>query len=74
MSTVFALYGKPDRVEVGPEGEEKSVDAYYYDSLYQKGVSLVFVAKHESQYVDDVILTGTPITNLQDPMERYGLK
>lgn len=74
MSTVFALYGKPDRVEVGPEGEEKSVDAYYYDSPYQKGVSLVFVAKHESQYVDDVILTGTPITNLQDPMERYGLK
>ena len=73
ISTILQLYGRPDRVEMGPGGE-KSVDAYYYDSPFQKGVSLVFVVRHETQYVDDVILTDSPIKNLQDPMTRYGLK
>lgn len=73
MSTVLALYGWPDKVEIGPDAD-KSVDAYYYDSPFQKGVSLVFVAKHAEQYVDDVILVSSPIMNLQEPMERYGLK
>lgn len=73
VSTILKLYGRPDRVELGPGGE-KSVDAYYYDSSFQKGVSLVFVIKHETQYVEDVILTDSPIKNLQDPMTRYGLK
>jgi hypothetical protein len=73
VSTILALYGHPDRVEIGPDAD-KSVDAYYYDSPFQKGVSLVFVLKHDTHYVDDVILTSTPISNLQDPMERYGLK
>lgn len=73
ISTILKLYGRPDRVEMGPGGE-KSVDAYYYDSSFQKGVSLVFVVRHETQYVEDVILTDSPIKNLQDPMTRYGLK
>lgn len=73
VSTILALYGRPDRVEWGPD-KEKSVDAYYYDSPYQKGVSLVIVMRHNEPYVDDVILTSTPIKNIQDPMERYGLK
>lgn len=73
ISTILKLYGRPDRVEMGPDGE-KSVDAYYYDSSFQKGVSLVFVVKHDTQYVEDVILTDSPIKNLQDPMTRYGLK
>ena len=73
ISTILKLYGRPDRVEMGPGGE-KSVDAYYYDSPFQKGVSLVFVVRHETQYVEDVILTDSPIKNLQDPMTRYGLK
>lgn len=73
ISTILQLYGRPDRVEMGPGGE-KSVDAYYYDSPFQKGVSLVFVIRHETQYVEDVILTDSPIKNLQDPMTRYGLK
>ena len=73
VSTILALYGRPDRVEWGPD-KEKSVDAYYYDSPYQKGVSLVIVVRHNEPYVDDIILTSTPIKNIQDPMERYGLK
>lgn len=73
ISTVLALYGHPNRVEIGPEAD-KSVDAYYYDSPFQKGVSLVFVVKHNEQYVDDVILLTGPITALQDPMSRYGLR
>lgn len=73
VSTILALYGRPDRVEWGPD-KEKSVDAYYYDSPYQKGVSLVIIMRHNEPYVDDVILTSTPIKNIQDPMERYGLK
>lgn len=73
ISTILKLYGRPDCVEMGP-GDEKSVDAYYYDSPFQKGVSLVFVVRHETQYVEDVILTDSPIKNLQDPMTRYGLK
>lgn len=48
--------------------------AYYYDSPYQKGVSLVIIMRHNEPYVDDIILTSTPIKNIQDPMERYGLK
>ena len=72
VSTILALYGRPDRIEWGPD-KEKSVDAYYYDSPYQKGVSLVIV-RHNEPYVDDIILTATPIKNIQDPMERYGLK
>ena len=73
VSTILALYGRPDRVEWGPD-KEKSVDAYYYDSPYQRGVSLVIIMRHNEPYVDDVILTSTPIKNIQDPMERYGLK
>lgn len=73
VSTILALYGRPDRVEWGPD-KEKSVDAYYYDSPYQKGVSLVIVVRHNEPYVDDIILTSMPIKNIQDPMERYGLK
>ena len=73
ISTVLSLYGRPDRVEVGPE-EEKSVDAYYYDSPFQKGISLVFVVNHASRYVEDVLLISAPIQNLQDPMARYGLQ
>lgn len=73
VSTILALYGRPDRIEWGPD-KEKSVDAYYYDSPYQKGVSLVIVVRHNEPYVDDIILTATPIKNIQDPMERYGLK
>lgn len=73
VSTILALYGRPDRIEWGPD-KEKSVDAYYYDSPYQKGVSLVIVVRHNEPYVDDIILTSTPIRNIQDPMERYGLK
>lgn len=73
VSTILALYGHPDRVEIGPD-TDKSVDAYYYDSPFQTGVSLIFVMKHDTHYVDDVILTNTPFSNLQDPMERYGLK
>ncbi len=73
VSTILALYGRPDRVEWGPD-KEKSVDAYYYDSPYQKGVSLVIIMRHNEPYVDDIILTSTPIKNIQDPMERYGLK
>lgn len=73
VSTILALYGWPDRIERGPD-KEKAVDALYYDSPYQKGVSLVIVLRHDEPYVDDVILTNSPITNLQDPMQRYGLK
>ncbi|SJZ57380.1 hypothetical protein [Megasphaera cerevisiae] len=73
ISTILALYGHPDRVDLGGGGE-KSVDAYYYDSPFQKGVSLVFIVDHAKQFVDDVILTSEPIKNMQDPMERYGLK
>lgn len=73
VSTILALYGRPDRVEMGPN-VPNAVDAYYYDSPYQKGVSLVFVIKHGENYVDDVLLTSGPIQNLQDPMGRYGLK
>ena len=40
----------------------------------QKGVSLVIVVRHNEPYVDDIILKSTPIKNIQDPMERYGLK
>ena len=53
---------------------EQFVDAYYYDSPFQKGVSLVFISKHQTDYVDDVLLISEPIKNIQDPMERYGLK
>ncbi len=73
ISTVLSLYGRPDKVEIGPDAE-KAVDAYYYDSPYEKGVSLVFVVNHKSRYVDDVLLVSAPIRNLQDPMARYGLK
>ena len=73
VSTILALYGRPDRIEWGPD-KEKSVDAYYYDSPYQKGVSLVIIVRHNEPYVDDIILTAMPIKNIQDPMERYGLK
>lgn len=73
VSTILALYGRPDRVELGPD-MPNGVDAYYYDSPYQKGVSLVFVIKHGENYVDDVMLTSEPIEDLQDPMGRYGLK
>lgn len=73
VSTILALYGRPDRVEIGPNTPD-SVDAYYYDSPFQKGISLVFVIKHGDNYVDDVILTSEPLKDLQDPMGRYGLK
>ena len=73
ISTVLSLYGRPDRVEAGPEAD-KSVDAYYYDSPFQKGVSLVFVVNHASRYVEDVLLISAPVENLQDPMARYGLQ
>lgn len=73
ISTVLSLYGRPNRIEIGPE-TEKSVDAYYYDSPFQKGVSLVFVVNHASRYVEDVLLISSPIQNLQDPMARYGLQ
>lgn len=73
VSTILGAYGRPNRVEIGPD-EEKSVDAYYYDSAYQKGASLVFVINHKTHYVEDVILTDSPIKNLQDPMGRYDLK
>lgn len=73
VSTLLALYGQPDRIEKGPAGEEY-VDAYYYDSPFQKGVSLVFINKHATDYIDDVLLISEPIKNIQDPMERYGLK
>ena len=43
-------------------------------SPFQKGVSLVFISKHQTDYVDDVLLISEPIKNIQDPMERYGLK
>lgn len=72
-STILALYGRPDRVEMGPNTPD-AVDAYYYDSPFQKGVSLVFVMKHNEHYVDDILLISEPIQNLQDPMDRYGLK
>lgn len=72
-STILALYGRPDRVEIGPD-MPGAVDAYYYDSPFRKGVSLVFVMKHKEHYVDDILLTNEPIPNLQDAMERYGLK
>ena len=32
------------------------------------------IMRHNEPYVDDIILTSTPIKNIQDPMERYGLK
>ena len=73
LSTIFSLYGEPSRIERGPAGEN-FVDAYYYDSPFQKGVSLVFISKHQTDYVDDVLLISEPIKNIQDPMERYGLK
>ena len=73
LSTIFSLYGEPSRIEKGPAGEQ-FVDAYYYDSPFQKGVSLVFISKHQTDYVDDVLIISEPIKNIQDPMERYGLK
>ena len=73
LSTVLALYGMPDRIEKGPEGDQY-VDAYYYDSPYQKNVSLVFIVKRPSAYIDDVLLITEPIKNIQGPLERYGLK
>lgn len=73
ISTVLSLYGRPDRVEIGPDKKD-AVDAYYYDSPYQKGVSLVFVVTHDEKHVDDILLTSEPVQNLQDPMGRYGLK
>lgn len=72
-STILSLYGRPSRVEIGPDAE-KSVDAYYYDSPFTKGVSLVFVINHASHYVEDVLLISSPIQNLQDPLARYGLQ
>ena len=74
LSTVLSLYGRPDRMEIGPADAEKSVDAYYYDSPFQKGVSLAFIVNHKTQYVEDILLISAPIQNLQDPMARYGLK
>lgn len=73
LSTVLALYGLPDRIEKGPDGDQY-VDAYYYDSPYQKNVSLVFIVKRPSAYIDDVLLITEPIKNIQDPLERYGLR
>lgn len=73
LSTIFALYGTPSHIEKGPDGDQY-VDAYYYDSPFQKGVSLVFVNKHHTDYIDDILLVNEPIKNLQDPMGRYGLK
>lgn len=73
ISSILALYGTPNRIEKGPEGS-KYDDAYYYDSPYQKGVSLVFLVKHNGGYIDDVILTNAPLADIQDPMKRYGLE
>lgn len=72
ISTIFALYGMPNRYETGPNGSQYD-DAYYYDSPYQQGASLVFVVKHDGGFVDDIILTDSPVKGIQSPMERYGL-
>ena len=34
-------------------------------ALTKKGVSLVIIMRHNEPYVDDVILTSTPIKNIQ---------
>jgi hypothetical protein len=63
----------PDRIERGPEGLQY-VDAFYYDSPWQKGVSLAFIIKHNGHFIDDIILTARPIKDLQNPKKRYGLE
>lgn len=73
ISTILALYGLPQRLERGADGA-KSVDGYFYDSPYQKGASLLFVVKHNEQYVDDILLLDSPVTDLQNPQKRYGLE
>jgi hypothetical protein len=73
ISTILALYGLPQRLERGADGA-KSVDGYFYDSPYQKGASLLFVVKHNGQYVDDILLLDSPVTDLQNPQKRYGLE
>lgn len=73
ISTLLALYGPPSRIEQGPAGNGY-VDAFYYDSPYQKGVSLVFIIKHAGNCIDDIILTDVPIKNIQEPLKRYGLE
>ena len=70
ISTVLALYGLPSRIEKGPAGKEY-YDAYYYDSPYQSDTSLVFITKHDGDFVSDIILTSTPVVDLQNPLKRY---
>lgn len=72
LSTILALYGEPSRIEWGPDGAT-GVDGYYYDSPYDKDVSLLFVVRHDGQYIDDVILLTGPVTDLQSAAGRYDL-
>ena len=73
VSTLLAAYGVPNRIIAGPDGED-SVDAYYYDSPYDRETSLVFTVQHEKHYINDIILTNKPIKDIQDSLGRYGLK
>lgn len=73
VSSLLSVYGMPDRIERGPEGLQY-VDAFYYDSPWQKGVSLAFIIKHNGHFIDDIILTARPIKDLQNPKKRYGLE
>lgn len=63
----------PNRIDIGPDTED-SVDAYYYDSPFDRGTSLVFILKHDKHYISDIILTDRPIKDLQDSLGRYDLK
>jgi hypothetical protein len=72
-STILGLYGLPQRLEKGPDGI-KSVDGYFYDNPYQKGIYLLFVIDHVQNYVEDVLLLSAPIEDLQNPKKRYGLE
>ena len=73
VSTLLAAYGVPNRIDIGPDTED-SVDAYYYDSPFDRGTSLVFILKHDKHYISDIILTDRPIKDLQDSLGRYDLK
>lgn len=75
LSTLLGLYGSPDLIEKGGDDvTKKIVDAYYYVNAGAKPAYLVFLVNRTGSFIDDIMLTDSPVTNKQDTTKRYGLR
>ncbi len=74
--TLRWVYGEPDLIEQGQEGDapaERLVDAWYYIQKGETPVYLVFLINQKSRTVEDVILSDSQVQNMQNGSNRYGL-